>query len=426
MKKITANWGLKLASLIFAVLIWFFVTNINDPVISVRYTNIPVTLKNTNLITDQGQIYTVLDNSDVINSVTIYAPRTVIDSLSQSNIVATADVTDLSSLNTVSINVDTNKYRDKIENIVLSSDVVKLSVERKASKTLALTATTSGTLSEGYVIGDVSTEQNMIRISGPESVVNRVSKASVDVDVTGFTSNIGTDADIVLYDSEGKAIETMQSLTMNIKTVRVNVVIYETKYVPVSYTVTGEPAAGYALTGEIESSPEEILIAGRSSVLSSVSEIKVNDEALSVAGLTGSLSTTVDLSKYLPSGVSFGDKEFSGTATVVVYVGAILDKTIDVDIRNIDIVNVPDGYKASVDDGEYDRVSLTVQGLQSAISGVNAANVDGTVDLSDLVSKAGTEGIKDGTYSIPVSWKLPERVSLKNPVEVYVKIEREQ
>jgi YbbR domain-containing protein len=201
MKRLTANWGLKLASLIFAVIVWFLITNVNDPITSVRYTNVPVTLKNTNLITDQGQVYTILDNTDTINSVTLYAPRSIIDSLSQNNLVATADIQALSSLNTVSIDVVTNKYYDKIEKIVTSSDVVKLNVERKASKSLALNATTSGSLADGYVIGDVTTEQNMVRISGPESVVSQITSAAVDVDVTGFTSNIGTDADIVLLDS---------------------------------------------------------------------------------------------------------------------------------------------------------------------------------------------------------------------------------
>jgi len=73
MKRLTANWGLKLASLIFAIIVWFLITNVNDPITSVRYTNVPVTLKNTNLITDQGQVYTILDNTDTINSVTLYA-----------------------------------------------------------------------------------------------------------------------------------------------------------------------------------------------------------------------------------------------------------------------------------------------------------------------------------------------------------------
>ena len=227
MKKLTANWGLKLASLIFAVAVWFLVTNINDPITSVRYTSIPVTLKNTNLITDQGQVFTVLDGSDTISSVTIYAPRSIIDSISQNNVVAYADIQELSSLNTVTIHVETNKYKDKIDSYVTSSDVVKLSVERKSSKSLALGATTSGALADGYVIGDVITEQNMVRISGPESVVNNIKSATVDVDVTGFTSNIGTDADIILLDGDGNPVDS-NLVSMNIKTVRVNVVIYET------------------------------------------------------------------------------------------------------------------------------------------------------------------------------------------------------
>ncbi len=76
----------------------------------------------------------------------------------------------------------------------------------------------------------------MVRLSSPESIVNKVASATVDVDVTGFTSNIGTDADIVLLDSEGNTVDSSQ-VSMNIKTVRVNVVIYETKYVPINYVV---------------------------------------------------------------------------------------------------------------------------------------------------------------------------------------------
>ncbi len=425
MKKLTSNWGLKLASLIFAIIIWFLVTNINDPVTSVRYTNVPVTLKNTNLITDQGQVYTVLDGTDTISSVTIYAPRSIIDSLSQNNIVATADIQDLSSLNTVSINVSTNKYTDKIENIVISNDVVKLSVERKASKTLALSATTSGTLADGYIIGDVTTEQNMIRINGPESVIQNVQSAQVDVDVTGFTSNIGTDADIVLYDADGEAVDTSQ-ITMNIKSVRVNVTIFGTKYVPLKYVISGEPASGYALTGQIDSNPEEILIAGRSGAISSVSEISIEDEGLDVTGLTSNLTYTVDVSKYLPSGVYLGDEDFNGTAAVIVHIGTVSEKTFDVDISNISVSNEVDGYDIYVDDSEYSTVSLTLRGLDDLLGDIDADSLQGTVDVNEILSDNGLTEITDGTYSAEVDWTLPSGVTVKNEVSVYVKAEKKE
>jgi YbbR domain-containing protein len=423
MKKLTANWGLKLASLIFAVIVWFLITNINDPVTSVRYTNIPVTLKNTNLITDQGQVYTVLDGSDTISSVTIFAPRSIIDSLSQNNIVATADLQDLSSYNTVGIQVITNKYYDKIESITPSSSVVKLSVERKASKSLALSATTSGTLADGYVIGDVSTEQNMIRISGPESVVGSVKYAAVDVDVTGFTSNIGTDADIVLYDANGDPIDAT-SVSMNIKTVRVNVVIYETKYVSLNYIVKGEPAAGHMLTGRVESNPSEVLIAGRSSTLSTISEIRIDDDALDVTGYSGNLQASIDVSKYLPSGVTLGDDDYNGMAAVVVYIEGVATRTLDVDISKISLKNEVNGYNIEIDDAEYDTVSLTLQGLASNLDALDPAALAGSVDVEDIIADNKLDKLSEGTYSAAVEWVLPSGVTVKTPVEVYVKVEK--
>ena len=211
-KKLTSNWGLKLASIVFAAILWFLITNINDPVVSQTYYDVPVTLKNTSLITDNGQVYEVLDETDVISTVKVYAPRAAIDSLSKDNIVATADVANMTSNNTIAITLTTNKYSNEIESITGSIDTVKLSVEDKATKTLALTATTSGTLEDGYIVGTVTTEQNLIRISGPESVVNTIKSAVVDVDVTGFTSNIGTDADIKLYDEEGNVVNRVTFL----------------------------------------------------------------------------------------------------------------------------------------------------------------------------------------------------------------------
>ncbi len=422
MKKLTANWGVKLASLIFAIGVWFLVTNINDPVTSVRYTNIPVTLKNTNLITDQGQVYTILDNSDTIGSVTIYAPRSIIDSISQNNIVATADIQELSSLNTASIHVDTNKYSDKIEKIVTSSDVVKLSVERKAAKSLALSATTSGNLAEGYVIGEVTTEQNMVRINGPESVVSSIASATVDVDVTGFTSNIGTDADIELLDKNGNAVDA-SLVTMNIKTVRVSVVIYETKYVPITYRVSGEPASGYMYTRKIESDPDQVLIAGRSSNIAGVSEILVDNELMDISGLSGNLVKQFDIADYLPAGIYLGDGEFDGTVSVTVHISPIETRTFDVKVSNIMVEDPVEGVVVYVDDTEYETVSLTLQGLKETLDGISENGLTGTVSAKDTLSFTEQGEAVPGTYSADVTWQLPEGVSVKGVVSVYVTVE---
>ena len=426
-KKLTSNWGLKLASVVFAAILWFLITNINDPVVSQTFYDVPVTIKNTSLITENGQVYEVLDDTDVISTVKVYAPRTAIDSLSKDNIVATADVANMTSNYTIAISLSTNKYSNEIESISGSIDTVKLDVEDKATKTLALTATTSGTLEDGYIVGTVSTEQNLIRVSGPESIVSQIKSAVVDVDVTGFTSNIGTDADIKLYDEEGNVISEA-NLTLNITSVRVNVTILETKRVPIVYTITGTPASGYQLTGVIDSTPDTILIAGRSSALSEVDFIGVSDALLNVQGLTENLETTIDLTDYLPSNISFGDSDFNGIVSVVVHIEETKSKTVDLDVSSFTISNVPEGYQVTIVTGEEEgdtTQSITVSGLQAALDTATASTITGEIDMQEFMDSRELDNLVAGTYSTSVDLTLPDGVSTSDSVSVQILITEE-
>ena len=231
--RITRNWGLKLVSFLFAVVLWVIVTNINDPSTPWRVSDVPVTIRNMELITERGQICEVLDGTDRIDSVVIYAPRSIIDSLSDSNVVAIADVKDLTSLDTIPIKLSTNKYNDKLDSIKGSIDTVRLNIENKQIRSFPLKASVTGEVGDGFMVGDVSTEQNLLRVSGPESVVSRITKAQAEVDVSGFTGNIGTDTDIRLYDANGIEVSS-PNLERSMTKVRVNVEILEKKTVPVS------------------------------------------------------------------------------------------------------------------------------------------------------------------------------------------------
>lgn len=424
MKKLTANWGLKLISLLFAVIVWFLVTNINDPITPVRFSNIQVMIKNDDLITGRGQVYSVLDGSNVINSVTVYAPRSVIDSLSQNNIVATADVQNLSSLNTISIDITTNKYSDKIDRIVPSADLVKLDIEKKKSKQLQLEAKTIGEPKEGFIVGEINTDENLIKISGAESIVDRVSKAEVDLDVTGLQTDIGSNEDIVLYDKDGEVVDST-NLEMKTRSVKVNVPILQTKKVPVRYRISGKTADGYAQTGDIDSNPGEVLIAGKKSVLSTVDAIIVEGEDLDVTGLKDNFTYTADLKQFLPAGVVFADDKFDGKATVVVYIGSVSESTVDVSTKNIAVEGVPEGFEVTIDsNGEDDKVSLTLAGLDSRINTLNNSALRGTINIEQVMKDNNLTELAEGSYRAEVEWNLPKGVEVKNTVSVHISVKK--
>ncbi|MBR6004368.1 MAG: hypothetical protein IK068_06580, partial [Lachnospiraceae bacterium] len=116
-KSLTQNFGLKIMSLFVAVIIWFIVVNLTDPVITQTYKNVPVRILNSDVITDSGKTLEVVDDSQIIPSVTIKASRTTIQELGNSidNIVATADMKDLSADGTsVPIEITTTKFADRV------------------------------------------------------------------------------------------------------------------------------------------------------------------------------------------------------------------------------------------------------------------------------------------------------------------------
>lgn len=404
--KLTKNWGLKLGSFLFAVTLWIVVTNINDPVSSVRFSDVPVTIKNADLITERGQVFEVLDHTDVIDTVTIYAPRSILDTLNENNVIATADVAELSSLDTIAIRLSTNKYNDALESISGNIDNVKLKIEEKQTRSLPIKANVSGEVREGYILGNVSTEQNLLRISGPKSVVSQIAAVQADVDVSGFTSNIGTDADLRLYDADGVEIDA-SGLERNITKVRVNIEILEMKTVPVSYTVSGEPADGYRVTGETRSTKETVAIAGRSALMQHIDAVEIPEGVIDVTGVVDDVTVAVDLNDYLPEGTVLAEEGFDGLAEITVFVGAEVRRTQPVRTEDIRITGLPDGYEAAVSE-TADHLNVVFRGLIQEFQEISLNTVPVTVDVAAWMEERGIETLQDDYYRIPITVGLPE------------------
>lgn len=405
--KITKNWGLKLVSFLFAAVLWLIVTNINDPSSPYKESNIPVVLKNTDLITNNGQIYEVLDGTDMIDSVVIWAPRSVVDKLNRSDIVAEADVRDLTSLNTISIKLSTNKYNDKLDSIKGSIENVKLNIENKETRSFPIKANLTGEVGEGYMVGNVSTEQNLIRVSGPESLISQIARAQAEVDISGFTSNIGTDSDIRLYNEAGVEIKA-QSIEKSITKVRVNIEILEKKTVPISFKFSGIPAEGYRATGEITSSRNSVELAGKSETLRGISAIEIPEGVIDVSGAVETVETAIDLRDYLPAGVVLAEEGFDGNISVSVQIEQQRRQTVSGMMENIQFVGVPEGYEAVINEPE-ERYRVTLIGLASELAEIDVNTLEVYVDVAAWIEAQENPEPESGYFRMPLAVRLPER-----------------
>lgn len=416
-RRLTRNLGLKIISFLLAMSLWLLVVNIDDPVVRWTYLDVPVTIKNADVITNQGMIYEVLDGTDVIPRVTVYAPRSVGENINKSDIVATADMNTLNSLNVLQVEFSVPKVGNKVSDIRGSADSVKVSIENKKNIQMVLQTSVEGEAPEGYVVGNVTTDQNLVRVAGPESIVNRVDSAMIHIDMSTlseFTSDITTSVPVRLYDADGVEVEG-GTLTKNPENVMINIEILSTKDVPLRFEVDGEPADGYGLNGVVTSDVQTVRIAGRRSVLGGVNEIVVPAEAFDVTEISEDMTAEIDICDYLPENVQMADKRTS--VPVNVTIGVERETTSEYELRaeDVQVINVPEGLECGLE-GLDERYVVSVTGIRSAMSTLDSTSLEAVLDVAAWMHEQNMRELLPGRYTVSLQFNNPEYTDIDRPV----------
>ena len=404
---LTKNLGLKILSVILAFVVWILVARITNPVSSNSFSNVRVTLLNTESLDAAGKVYQVLDNSDIIK-VTVRAPQSVMSGITATNINAYADLSEISEDGTVPIVCSI----DSAESVIIDHSTLKINVEDKTSKYVNIVYEIVGSVGDGCVQGKVVLDRNRIEVSGPQSDVDKVSYAKVVIDLDGALKTISADMEVILCDESGRRISG-ENIVKQADYVTTTVTVLSTKEVPVYSYVTGEPADGYLFTGALQVYPTHITIAGDTSVLNNISHIEITDP-VDLSDATKDVLATFDLSKYLPSGVSVEEPGFEGEVAVTAYVEKIAEKTVNVPALRISLTNIPDGYEAELTDTE--SVPVHLSGLATELNAISSESLVCTVDISGNLPEEYEDG---DILAIPVRFTLSDHVKA-DPVYVHV------
>ena len=419
-KLLTRNLGLKLASLLLAFVLWFLVAQIYDPKDTVTFNNIQVRLINTELLDEEGKVYEVLDNSNLVR-VTVTGPQSIVKSeLRRSDIVEEADMSKLTDITTIAItSYCENISNDSVE-IKGNHDSVRLNVEDKTSKWIKLESNTIGDVASGYMIGNVTLDQTNIEVTGPKSAISQVDHAGVDINVTDSTTSLSANVDIKLYDADDNEL-VLESVKKNVDSAYMTVEVLATKEVPVEIEYMGVPEDGYMATGEVESSVPTVRIAGTVSTLVGISAITVPEDRMNITGQSDNLVDIINLKEYLPANVRLADKSFDGKITATVYIEPIVSKDLTVAAENISVTGVPDGMEAEIT-STAEEYNITVSGLSRDVSILHDSSVTGILNLTQWMEDNGVEELTPGTYTIPVTFNLAEDITVVPDINIHIRL----
>lgn len=406
-KLLTNNIGYKLISILSAIVLWLIVVNISDPTVTRTITGIPVVKVNEEVLTEQGKVYVVSQGSTA--TISVKGPRSIVDKLDEDDFVAEAPFGEITNQNAVPIYVShKNSKYDKSVEIIQKTRTMVLSIENIKTKYLDIMVNYIGQPASGYTVGNLKLSSTFVKITAPESIIDRIETAYIDVDITKLKENMESTAFIKYSDSQGELVELDEYSTTTQESVIANVIIYQMKEVPVTVSVTGTVAVGYEYVG-IELSKDTVYIEGENAY--QIDSIALPNDLVDISGTTRDVEMDIDISQYLPAGIRLvndDEKMLKVTAKVEGYV----TDAYELPIENIELRNLDNKYTAEYN-AEFADVSLVA--LNATHENINISQVSGYIDLS---------GARPGTREYNVVLDLPEGVTLNGDVKVLVTIKK--
>lgn len=179
---LTQNWVLKLLSLVFALVLWFFV--MGEQKLEVGYA-VPLELKNV----PPGMM--IANDVPSLIDVRISGPRTVLMNVKPSDISLSIDLRDLQP------GVTTFKRLEERLNLPSALKVTRLSpsfvdvkLDRRKDKSVPVRVVFSGTLPPGYKIESLKTKPEKVTVDGAESELKGVNEVTTEpIDVSDVHEN---------------------------------------------------------------------------------------------------------------------------------------------------------------------------------------------------------------------------------------------
>lgn len=406
--RILDHFGLKILSLIIAIVVWVIVANVDDYKTTKQISGIDIEFINGEAITEKNKVYEVPEGTTI--DIVVKGRRKVVENLTSDDFKAVADLSKMSITNAVKVEISAaNSLIAKDLTISYANDSVVIAVENKVKKQLPVTVRTAYNVADGFAIRNKTATPNLITVEGAESVVNTIEEVVVDVNVASANHSLTAFADPVFLDNNGKEIDSAK-FTYDEEQIEVAVEVLPTKELDIEVKTVGELADGYAIAG-VDYQPTSILVVGETADLSKVDEIVIDD--IDVADCSEDLETSVNIVDYLPDGIALADDTVD--IMIKVAVEAVEEKKMTINADDINIVGKQDGLTYTYKSGE--QYTLRAKGLKGNIDNLKVTN---------LIPNINVTGYGPGTYTFTVNFKDISGVQLLDTLTVELEIAQEE
>ena len=304
----------------------------------------------------------------------------------ENGIQAILDLSGLSSgQHTLPIQVQVPIRPVRIETVTPASATVVL--EPLATRTLPIDLVVSGEPAVGYQAGDASVDPQEVLISGPQSLVEQVSRLHVPIDLAGIRETIDQSIPVQALDENDQPV---RDLGINPKEVLVSLPVFQQggyRDLAVKVVVRGQVASGYRLANISVFPPVVTVYSADTALVNSLPGV-LETQPLELDNAKDALTTRLALA--LPQGVSL-----VGEQTVLVQVGVSpIQSSLTLSNKSIEIIGLPEGWSIQT---APDSVDVILSGPLPLLDTLSPQEVRVLIDVTDLA-----EGVHQLTPKVEI------------------------
>ena len=390
-----------LLSAVVAIGLWFYVITVVNPESEKTYYEIPVVLQNKNILAERG-LMVVSEDPKV--TLALRSDRTILNDLNESNINFLVNVANIEKPGvhylTYSISYPGNIPYNEVSVQSSSTDSIMLKVENRIRKTVPVVIDYGETkVPDGYLadIQNAQLDYTGIDVSGPESVMNQIEQAVIQVSLDGQTKTLIGEYQFALCDKQGTPVN-VEKVTVNTEKVNLMIGVERVKEIALKLDVIYGGGATEQ-TASVTMDPLQIQVSGSDTMLEDLDELVVG--TLNLAEITEDQTLTFPI--VLPEGI----ENLTGVDAVTVQVKftGLVMKTFNV--TAISAVNVPDGMQVNV---ITKALSVTIRGPEAMIGAMKETDLTVEVDLA---------GAQVGTANMTAKVIVPNTFSDVGAVGTY-------
>lgn len=388
------NLGWKILALFLAVALWAGLIT-QDPTLTRERTFSGVSVNIVGVETLKKNGFIVLSNltgNPPTVRLRVDVTQKEYGNVTASNYNVRLDLSRINSVGTQQIKItgtSTSTYGTVEE---ISPDTLEVEVDAyKTIYRIPVTVVREGDPPEGYYSTPATLDPPQIAISGPASLVEKVSRAVATIDQSTLPAReelVRTGIPFVLVDSYGNEVDShlieVTSESVLLDNVVVEQMLYPTVTIDLSQAAltTGQPAAGYRVK-HVTVTPSQIVAAGREDSLQQVEKLFL-ESPVDITGAKESFTSVIKIRK--PAEIE--DLSMSSVTVTVEIEPITLDRSFDG--LKVQVLGLGDGLSAVLD---KPKASATITGPKLWLDALKTGDVTLTADLTGLTA---------GTYSVPL------------------------